>query len=131
VIFSITSLTVKLGALCGSGNYSGLRHQCFDDLVDAEARRPRTRRELLEALQPLRQQRWRRVLQENLLAEPVVVLEAFLAVLERIGAQVEGPRNAQGRQGSRQTSRPVFRCSAKTNLNLPMRIAMHSPSSLQ
>src|SRR5262245_26617789 len=36
-----------------------------------------------------------------------------------------------GDKGSRQTSKPLLRCSANTTLYLPMRIAIQSPSSLQ
>src|SRR5262245_35761277 len=66
-----------------------LRHQLLEHLIDAEARRLLARRKLLETLEPLHQHRRRRILREEILEEPVIILEAFLAPLERVRAQIE------------------------------------------
>src|SRR5262245_40300279 len=59
-----------------------LRHQLLDDLIDAEARRLLPWRKLLEAREPLVNDRLCGVLERDVLDEPVVVLEALLAALE-------------------------------------------------
>src|ERR1700741_4515530 len=75
-----------------------LRHHLLHHAVDAEAGRAGTRREFLEALQPLGEQRRRRVQQVVLLHEPIYVLEALLAALEGVGAQIEELGDAHLRQ---------------------------------
>src|SRR5262245_35351860 len=74
------------------------RHQLRDDLIDAEARRLLPRREFLEALEPLLNDRLRGVLVRDVLDEPVIVFEAILSALERIGPKVEHLGDAQDRQ---------------------------------
>src|SRR5262249_43218392 len=64
-------------------------------VADGEARRLRARRELLEALKHLRDDRLRRHQQECAMRMPVGVEDTLRSTLERIGAQVVDVRRAQ------------------------------------
>src|SRR5262249_27755700 len=64
-------------------------------LVDIEARRLLPDRELLEALQPLRNERLRRHEKVGPVRLPVAIVDAFRRALERIGPQVVEIRRPQ------------------------------------
>src|SRR5262252_4798452 len=67
-------------------------------LVEIEARRPLADREVLEALEPLRDQRLRGHQHERALDLPVAIEERLRPALERIGSQVVDLRHAEARE---------------------------------
>src|SRR5439155_4589195 len=74
-----------------------VRARLVQRLIDAEARRLLTRRELLEGLEELSDERLRRDKQEHAVSGPLTVEQGsvFVASLERIAAQVVDFREAQ------------------------------------
>ena len=85
-----------------------LRHQLLDDLVDGEARRLLSRRELLEALEPLVDDGLRGVLVRDVLDEQSLYLMLSSAASNGSARRWERP-DSNGTSGSRQTLSPTAR----------------------
>lgn len=70
-------------------------------------------------------------LQEHVLSGPVVIFEALLAALQRMGAQVEKLRDSWDRQRLAPEAKARAALCRKDDLVCPVRMTMQSPSSLQ
>ena len=93
------SLTAAAGGVHWANTFSPLGyrvwlvfwHELLNDLIDSEARGLLTGGNSLKLSSHSWTTRLRGILHRNMLNEPIIILEAFLTALERIGAKVEDP----------------------------------------
>ena len=94
-----------------------LVHHLFQSLIDREAARLLSWRELLKCCQELPYDRLCRNQDEDVLNEPsVVITRLMFRTLEWVGAQVDSFGARSGINGWIQTSRPCAGCSMNTAL---------------